>query len=57
MSASNGQRARFHRNRKRKILMRMKMREVMVELKTPAPEGARPAARPRSRQGPALESK
>jgi hypothetical protein len=36
MSASTGQRARFHRNRKRKVLLRMRLRALMIELKKKA---------------------
>lgn len=60
MSASNGQRARFHRNRKRKILMRMKLRDVMLTLKNKPAGGESteaPAPRPRRKAGPALEAK
>jgi hypothetical protein len=32
MSASNGQRARFHRNRKRRIVRLQKTRELAAEL-------------------------
>lgn len=33
MSAKNGQRARFHRNRKRRVIRLMHLRAVMAELK------------------------
>jgi hypothetical protein len=52
MSANNGQRARFHRNRKRRVLQRMKVRAVMVAL-TQEKSGAA-AAKPATRRGPAL---
>jgi len=53
MSARNGQRARFHRNRKRRVLQRMRVREVLLALKE---KKAAPDAPPgRRRQGgPAL---
>lgn len=46
MSARNGQRARFHRNRKRRVVQRMRSRAVLLELKeqksgTDAPPGRR----------------
>ena len=52
MSANNGQRARFHRNRKRRVLQRMKVREVLVALKQEKSDAA--AAKPATRRGPAL---
>ena len=52
MSANNGQRARFHRNRKRRVVQRMRVREVRAAL-TPDKSGAA-AAKPATRQGPAL---
>lgn len=33
MSATNGERARFHRNRKKRVLLRMRLREVMQAIK------------------------
>jgi hypothetical protein len=36
MSARNGQRARFHRNRKRRVIRLMRLRTVMAELKKKA---------------------
>ena len=33
MSARNGQRARFHRNRKRRVVQRMRLRAVLLKLK------------------------
>jgi hypothetical protein len=57
MSATNGQRARFHRNRKRRVVQRMKSREVMLEAtqKKTGDATATPAAAPaRSKKGPAL---
>jgi hypothetical protein len=57
MSANNGQRARFQRDRKRKVLLRMRNRTLMIGLKSKAAEDA-PAARPlRAAPGPALEAK
>ena len=53
MSARNGQRARFHRNRKRRVVRNMHLRAVMAELKEKKPE-APPAAPARSKKGPAL---
>jgi hypothetical protein len=32
MSARNGERARFHRNRKRRVIQRMRLRAIMAEL-------------------------
>ena len=56
MSARNGQRARFHRNRKRRVVQRMRLRAVLLALKeqkaAPAADAA-PAAR-RGKGGPAL---
>lgn len=60
MSASNGARARFHRNRKRRNLMRMRMREVMVSLKNKPAADGEPSAQPSTtggRSGPALSTK
>ena len=56
MSARNGQRARFHRNRKRRVLQRMRLRAVLLTLKenkAGTPADAAPPARG-SRGGPAL---
>lgn len=44
MSARNGQRARFHRNRKRRVLLRMKVRAVMQEIVSKREPAAKPAA-------------
>ena len=53
MSARNGQRARFHRNRKRRVVRVMHLRAVMAELKQQKAET--PAAAPqRTKKGPAL---
>ena len=57
MSARNGQRARFHRNRKRRVVRNMHLRAVMAELKDKKakPSAETPAAAPsRSKKGPAL---
>ena len=55
MSARNGQRARFHLNRKRRVVQRMRLRAVLLALKRrrPQPRQTRPAQR-RGRGGPAL---
>lgn len=55
MSARNGQRARFHRNRKRRVVRAMQLRAVMAELKQQKAEtpAAAPAP-PRTKRGPAL---
>jgi len=49
MSAQNGQRARFHRNRKRRVVQRMRLRAVLVALKEQ--KAAADAAAPANRQG------
>jgi hypothetical protein len=55
MSQNNGQRARFHRNRKRRVVLRMRMREVMLALKDkPAVDAAAAPRSARRRAGPAL---
>ena len=47
MSAHNGNRSRFHRDRKRKILCRKTNREVARKLAAPAANGRiRPEDRP-----------
>ena len=51
MSARNGQRARFHRNRKRRVVRNMHLRAVMAELKQRNSDAAVTA---RTRPGPAL---
>ena len=56
MSAQNGERARFHRNRKRRVVQRMRLRAVLLKIKeqkTAAAAEAAPPARGR-RNGPAL---
>jgi len=55
MSARNGQRARFHRNRKRRVVRNMHMRAVMAELKEKKAETPAAASAPtRTKRGPAL---
>jgi hypothetical protein len=56
MSARNGERARFHRNRKRRVVQRMRLRAALLTLKGQkgaAAADSAPSAR-RSRGGPAL---
>jgi hypothetical protein len=53
MSATNGQRARFHRNRKRRVVRNMHLRAVMAELKQQKADPATPPPA-RTRRGPAL---
>ena len=59
MSQNNGHRARFQIARKRRVLMRMRMRDVMLALKAkPLIDAATAEAKPEKRQaGPALEAK
>jgi hypothetical protein len=60
MSANNGHRARFQIARKRRVVLRMRMREVMLTLKNKAAaDAATPAAPSKARRktGPALEAK
>src|SRR5688572_16967085 len=53
MSARNGQRARFHRNRKRRVVQRIRLRAVLQALREQKAAPVAPA--PRRRQGgPAL---
>jgi len=55
MSAQNGERARFQRNRKRRVVQRMRLRAVLIALKeqkAATPAESAPARRGRS--GPAL---
>ena len=58
MSAQNGQRARFHRNRKQRVVRLMRVRAMALALKeqkaATAPDAAPPARR--SRNGPALSA-
>lgn len=54
MSARNGQRARFHLNRKRRVIQRQRVHALMIELlkkKTDAAEAA--ALNMRNEGGPA----
>ena len=53
MSARNGQRARFHRNRKRRIVQRIRLRAVLLALREQKAASASSAAR-RGQGGPAL---
>jgi hypothetical protein len=53
MSARNGERARFHRNRKRRVVERMRLKAALLTLKEQKAATAAPPAR-RSRGGPAL---
>lgn len=55
MSARNGQRARFHRNRKRRVVRLMRLRAVMRELQEPKPDAA--LAVVGTKRGPALKSR
>lgn len=52
MSARNGQRARFHRNRKRRVVQRMRVRAVLLALKE---QKAAPDRAPSARRDPALK--
>ena len=56
MSARNGERARFHRNRRRRIVQRMRLRAVLIKLKEQkaAAEGDSGASAHSKRGGPAL---
>ena len=56
MSAQNGQRARFHRNRKQRVVRLMRVRALALALKEQKTETAAVAAPRvrRSRNGPAL---
>jgi hypothetical protein len=55
MSARNGQRARFHLNRKRRVVQRMRLRAVLLALKEQKAATAAGAAPARiGRGGPAL---
>jgi hypothetical protein len=55
MSARNGQRARFHRNRKRRVLQRMKVREVRAALTQETADAA--SATTATKPGPALKGR
>ncbi len=56
MSARNGERARFHRNRKRRVVQRMRLRAVLRTLENQKAAATAAGAPPsgRSRGGPAL---
>ena len=56
MSARNGERARFQRNRKRRVIQRMRSRAVLIKLKDEKAAAAASRAAPAhsSRSGPAL---
>ena len=51
MSAQNGQRARFHLNRKRRVVQRMRLRAVLLALKEQKAADAAPPARRVGRPG------
>jgi hypothetical protein len=53
MSAHNGQRARFHRNRKRRVVQRMRLRAALLTITEQKAAPAAHAALP-TRRGPAL---
>lgn len=52
MSASNGERARFHRNRKKHIAQRLKLRTLLKELN--AKKAAAASGATQDKGGPAL---
>jgi hypothetical protein len=54
MSAQNGQRARFHLNRKRRVVQRMRLRAVLLALKEQKVATAGTATARVGRGGPAL---
>ena len=56
MSARNGQRARFHLNRKRRVVQRMRLKAVLLAIKEQKVAIAADATPPAdaSRRGPAL---
>ena len=55
MSARNGQRARFHRDRKRRVVQRMRLRAALLTLKErKSTTAADTTPARRSRGGPAL---
>ncbi len=54
MSAQNGDRARFHRNRKRRVLQRMRLKAALQAIKEEQTGSAANAAPARIRGGPAL---
>ena len=51
MSAQNGQRARFHLNRKRRVVQRMRLRAVLLALKEQKAATAADAAPPAGAAG------
>jgi hypothetical protein len=53
MSASNGERARFHRNRHKRVVQRAKLRTLLEELTARKAANAEPAA-DKGKAGPAL---
>ena len=53
MSAQNGERARFHRNRKRRVVQRMRLRAALLALKEQKAATAADAAPPARRAGAA----
>lgn len=59
MSAHNGDRARFHRNRKRRVLQRMRLRAMVLKLSeekgVSTNAGGSPPPHPR-KGGPAMEA-
>jgi hypothetical protein len=55
MSATNGERARFHRNRKKRVLRRMHLKTVLAEImEKKAAAAAKDAPADRKKSGPAL---
>ncbi|HWI16550.1 MAG TPA: hypothetical protein VNT81_02295 [Vicinamibacterales bacterium] len=55
MSATNGERARFHRNRKKRILRRMHLKTVLADIKAKkAAATSEDAAVGGKKSGPAL---
>jgi len=56
MSAQNGDRARFHRNRKQRVLQRMRLRVAMLKITEPQAAATTAPALParKIRGGPAL---
>ena len=57
MSATNGERARFHRNRKKRVLRRMHLKTVLADIKAKkAAAGADAAPAGGTKSGPALSA-
>jgi hypothetical protein len=55
MSARNGQRARFHLNRKRRVIQRQRVRALMIELLKKKTEATQAASNDmRNEGGPAV---